>query len=58
MTENDETETWRVPVIDPETGDGWDEEVEAASAQEAMQQVSDDVHIASTFVEEHMEVDV
>lgn len=53
----DETETWTVPVIDPYTGDGWDEEVEAASAQEAVEQIDDDWMVAKKFAAEHFGFD-
>jgi len=52
---------YTVPVIDPETGDGWDVEVEAESPQEAMQKAGESedkfVHIASTFVDDHMDIE-
>jgi hypothetical protein len=51
------TETYHVPVVDPEIGDGWDVEVEAESPREAMQKASDgtEVHITSSFVQKHLE---
>jgi len=52
------SETYTVPVIDPDTGNGKDVEVEAESPQEAMQKAPEDYHIASTFVDKHMEVDL
>jgi ribose 5-phosphate isomerase len=55
---NDDAETWTVPVVDPETGDGWDVEVEAESAREAMRRVDPGLHIASTFADEHLGVTV
>ena len=53
------TETYEVPVVDPETGDGWDVEVEAGSPREAIQKASNplNAHIASSFVQKHLEVD-
>lgn len=53
------TETYQVPVVDPETGDGWDVEVEAESPRDAMQKASSppDAHIASSFVQKHLEID-
>lgn len=57
-SEDASIETYQVPVIDPDTGDGWDVEVEAESPRDAMQKASDgtEVHIASSFVQKHLEV--
>lgn len=53
-------EQYTVPLIDPETGDGWDEEVEAETPQKAIQKATsehdEDVHVASKFIREHLEI--
>jgi len=60
MTETDtnETQTWTVPLIDPDTGDGWDVEITAESPHEAMQKTPTDAHIARPFIEEHIDTDL
>lgn len=48
---------YRVPVIDPETGDDWDVEVEAdspgAAVAKAATAVDTDVHVSKTFARKH-----
>ncbi|GAA0460192.1 hypothetical protein GCM10008985_15770 [Halococcus dombrowskii] len=57
-TEDAPAETYQVPAVDPETGDGWDVEVEAESLRDAMQKASNppDAHVASSFVQKHLEI--
>jgi hypothetical protein len=55
---NSTTETYCVPVIDPATGDGWDEEIEAESPRDAMAQVDSELHVAAPFVTKHLDIDV
>lgn len=56
MTEKEYT----VPLIDSETGEEWDETVEAETPQKAIQEAVSDyywnVHVSSTFVREHLEI--
>lgn len=53
----EQLEDFRVPVIDPETGEGHDEWVQAINAEQAMRMVSyrvgEDHHISSTFLRKH-----
>lgn len=51
---------YRVPLIDPQTGDDWDEVVEADSPMDALQAameqtdgVNNGYHVSSTFVRKH-----
>lgn len=58
MTQNQDTfghdqETFTVPVIDPDTGDGWDEEIRAGSWREAAGKVGTDLHVASSYIRKH-----
>lgn len=46
-------QAYSVPVIDPDTGDGWDERVYAESPTAAIQKLPDDVFVASPFIEKH-----
>lgn len=52
---------YTVPVIDPESGDGWDVEVEAESPREAIQKAGESedkmVHIAKPFLDKHMDIE-
>lgn len=56
-----DVESYRVPVIDPKTGEGWDVDVEAESPEQAMKKATDEadqmVYISSTFVKKHIEED-
>lgn len=49
---------YRVPLIDIETGEGWDEVVEATTASEAIevaldQADHDDPHVSTTYLRKH-----
>lgn len=56
------SQTYTVPLIDPDTGDGFDVEVEAESPREAMQKADGpgdkEYHVASTFIRKHLEVEL
>lgn len=51
------TDEYTVPLIDSETGDGWDETVKASDPREAIQQATEQAdgepYVASTFVRKH-----
>lgn len=55
-------EEWTVPLVDPVSGDGWDEQVEADGASEAIQKALEQAdrehepHVATPFIHEHFDV--
>ena len=53
-----EQQIWTVPLVDLETGEGHDVEVEAATGMEAMRKAPDEYAVARQFVEEHTEIEV
>jgi hypothetical protein len=58
---NSDAETYQVPLINADSGDGWDVEVEAESPQEAIQKATEQAdgqpHVAGSFIRANMEVD-
>lgn len=53
---NSDTRTYIVPLVDPDDGSGMDKYIEAESPSDALAQVPDDMHVATSFMERHFDI--